>query len=44
VHQEWVHEALFDDADKAIRALQRFIRQYLSPDSIARYEDIVARV
>ena len=44
VHQEWVHEALFDDADKAIRALQRFIRQYLSPESIASYEDIVARV
>jgi hypothetical protein len=43
VHQEWVHEALFDDGDKAIRALQRFIRQYLSPDSIARHEEIVAR-
>jgi len=43
VHQEWVQEALFDDADKAIRALQRFIRQYLLPENIARYEDIVAR-
>jgi hypothetical protein len=44
VHQEWVREALFDDADNAIRALQRFIRQYLAPDSIAQYEEIVARV
>jgi len=43
VHQEWVHEALFDDGDKAIRALQRYIRQYLAPQSIARHEEIVAR-
>jgi hypothetical protein len=43
VHQEWVHEAVFDDGDKAIRALQRFIRQYLAPDSIARHDEIVAR-
>lgn len=43
VHQEWVREALFDDADKALKALQRFIREYLSPDAIARSEAIVAR-
>jgi hypothetical protein len=43
VHHEWVRETLFDDADKALRTLQRFIREYLSPDAIARSEAIVAR-
>ena len=43
VHHEWVREALFEDGDKALRALQRFIRQYLSPEGIARHEAIVAR-
>jgi hypothetical protein len=43
VHNEWVREALFEDADKAIRALQRFIREYLSPDGIARSEAIAPR-
>jgi len=43
VRNEWVHEALFDDADKALRALQRFIREYLSPEGIARSEAIAAR-
>lgn len=43
VRQEWVCEALFDDADKAIKALQRFIRDYLSPEGIARSEAIAAR-
>lgn len=43
VHHEWVREALFEDADKAIRSLQRFIREYLSPEGIARSEAIAAR-
>jgi hypothetical protein len=43
VHNEWVREALFEDADKAIRALRGFIREYLSPDGIARAEAIAAR-
>ena len=43
VRNEWVHEALFDDADRAIKALQRFIREYLSPEGIARAESIAAR-
>lgn len=43
VRNEWVQEALFDDADKALRALQRFIREYLSPEGIARSEAIAAR-
>lgn len=43
VRNEWVHEAVFDDADKALKALQRFMRQYLSPDGIARSEAIAAR-
>lgn len=43
VNHEWVHEAIFDDADKAIRAFRRFITQYLSKEGIALYESIVAR-
>jgi hypothetical protein len=43
VHHEWVEEALFDDADKALRALQRFIGYYLSPEGIARAEATTAR-
>lgn len=43
VENEWVREALFDDADKAIEALKRFIRDYLSPDGIARSEAVRAR-
>jgi hypothetical protein len=43
VHNEWVREALFDDAEKALKALQRFIRQYLSPEGIAESEAIAAR-
>jgi hypothetical protein len=43
VHHEWVREAMFEDADKAIRSLQRFIREYLSPEGIARFEAIEAR-
>ncbi|MBP1686573.1 MAG: hypothetical protein H6Q33_2716 [Deltaproteobacteria bacterium] len=43
VRNEWVREALFDDADKALKALQRFMRDYLSPEGIARAEAIAAR-
>ena len=43
VHNEWVEEALFDDAGHAIRMLQRFVRRYLSPESIARAESVAAR-
>ena len=43
VRNEWVHEAVFDDADRALKALQRFMRQYLSPDGIARSDAIAAR-
>src|SRR5215470_17005684 len=43
VRNEWVREALFDDADKALTALQGFIREYLSPEGIARAEAIAAR-
>ncbi len=43
VHQDWVREALFDDADKALKALRRFIEEYLSPEGIARSEAIAAR-
>jgi hypothetical protein len=43
VGQDWVREAVFDDADKALRALQRFIRQYLSPEGIAAANAASAR-
>ena len=43
VHQDWVREALFEDADKALKALRGFIEQYLSPEGIARAEAIAAR-
>jgi hypothetical protein len=43
VCNEWVREALFEDADKALKALQRYMREYLSPEGIARAEAIAAR-
>ena len=43
VRNEWVREALFEDADKALKALQRYMREYLSPEGIARAEAIAAR-
>ncbi len=43
VYQEWVEEALFDDADQALRAFRRLIEQYLSPEGIVRAEAIAAR-
>lgn len=43
IRNEWVREALFVDADKALKALQRFMRDYLSPEGIARAEAIAAR-
>jgi hypothetical protein len=43
VHQEWVREAVFEDADKALRALRDFIREYLSPEGIAHAEAVAAR-
>ena len=43
VHHEWVREAVFDDADKAMRALRNFITEYLSPEGIAHAESISAR-
>lgn len=43
VCNEWVREALFEDADKALKAFQRYMREYLSPEGIARAEAIAAR-
>ena len=43
VHHEWVREAIFDDADKALRALRGFLTEYLSPEGIARAEAVSAR-
>jgi hypothetical protein len=43
VHHEWVREAVFEDADKALRALCGFIKEYLSPEGIAHAEAVAAR-
>jgi len=43
VHHEWVREAVFEDADKALRALRDFIKEYLSPEGIAHAEAVAAR-
>ncbi len=43
VHQEWVEERVFPDADKALRALHRLMRTYLSPDSVREHDTITAR-
>jgi len=43
VQQEWVEEAVFPDAERALRAFQKLIRKYLAPESIALHESVVAR-
>ncbi len=43
IRNEWVREVVFEDADKALKALQGFIREYLSSEGIARSEAIAAR-
>jgi len=43
VRHEWVQEAVFDDAERALKALQRFVRNYLSPEGIATWEANSAR-
>jgi len=43
INQDWVKEALFNDAEKALRAFRRFIQDFLSPDGIARWESTTAR-
>jgi len=43
VHHEWVREAVFDDGDKALRALRGFVVEYLSPAGIAHAESVAAR-
>jgi hypothetical protein len=43
VHQEWVAEAVFPDANRALRAFRRLVRKHLAPESIAEYDTIVAR-
>lgn len=43
VHHEWVREAVFDDGDKALRALRGFVVEYLSPEGIAHAASVAAR-
>jgi hypothetical protein len=40
---EWVREALFDDAQRAVKAFRRFIAEYLSPEGIAHSREVAAR-
>jgi hypothetical protein len=43
VHEDWVQEALFEDAEKALKALRGFIEHYLSVEGIAQSEAVAAR-
>ncbi|HVN85058.1 MAG TPA: hypothetical protein VMW17_09460 [Candidatus Binatia bacterium] len=43
VDGEWVREALFDDVNAAIKALHRFVVDYLSPEGIAHGRAIAAQ-
>ena len=43
VRHEWVAEAVFPDANRALRAFRRLVRKHLAPESIAEYDAIVAR-
>jgi hypothetical protein len=43
IGDDWVREELFEDAESAIAAFRGFIKDYLSPESITRYESIVPR-
>lgn len=43
VEGEWVREAVFDDGDRAIEGLRRFMDEFLSPKSIAEWEARRAR-
>jgi hypothetical protein len=44
IDHEWVREEVFNDGEKAMRAFQRFIRDYLAPEAVSRYEAIRPRV
>jgi hypothetical protein len=41
---EWVREEVFRDSRSALAALRRYIPEYLSPDGIATWEALRARV
>jgi hypothetical protein len=43
VYDEWVREQVFKDAGAALRALRRFMEDYLSPEAIKLSQEIAAR-
>jgi len=43
VDGEWVEELLFEDAEKALRALRRSVEHYLSPAQIEHWNAVRAR-
>ena len=43
IRSEWVGEAAFKDAERALMALRGYIEQYLSPEGIARRDAITPR-
>jgi hypothetical protein len=43
VHHEWVREVVFDNPEKAMRAFRGLVKEYLSPEAIARAEAASAR-
>lgn len=40
---DWVYEALYENAEQAIAALREHIREYLAPESIARWRELRAQ-
>jgi len=36
IRQDWVREAVFKDAERALSALRAYIEEYLSPEGVAR--------
>jgi len=43
VHHDWVREVVFDNPEKAMRAFRGLVKEYLSPEAIARAEATSAR-
>lgn len=43
IHDEWVREVVFKDANAAVRAFKRLLPEYLSPEAITLSEEISAR-
>jgi len=43
IRNEWVDESRFQNRSHALKVFRRLVRKYLSPESIAEYQSIVAQ-